>query len=40
MRLAEDKAFLIDDAVRDLDYAPRSFDDGIKAEARALGLAA
>lgn len=38
-RLAEDKAFTIDDAVRDLDYAPRSFADGILAEARALGLA-
>jgi len=38
-RLAEDKAFAIDAAVRDLDYAPRSFDDGIRAEARMLGLA-
>ena len=39
-RLAEDKAFAIDDAVRDLDYAPRPFAEGIRAEARAMGLAA
>ena len=39
-RLAEDKAFRIDDAIRDLDYAPRSFAEGIRAEAAALGLAA
>jgi hypothetical protein len=39
-RLAEDKAFGIDDAVRDLGYAPRSFADGIRAEAAALGVAA
>jgi uncharacterized protein YbjT (DUF2867 family) len=39
-RLAEDKAFPIDDAVRDLGYAPRSFADGIRAEARTMGLAA
>jgi uncharacterized protein YbjT (DUF2867 family) len=39
-RLAEDKAFAIDDAVRALGYAPRSFADGIHAEARAMGLAA
>jgi uncharacterized protein YbjT (DUF2867 family) len=39
-RLAEDKAFAIDDAVRHLGYAPRSFADGIRAEARAMGLAA
>ena len=39
-RLAEDKAFAIDDAVRDLGYAPRSFADGIRAEAAAMGLAA
>jgi len=38
-RLAEDKAFAIDDAVRDLGYAPRPFADGILAEVRALGLA-
>jgi len=39
-RLAEDKAFAIDDAARDLGYAPRSFAEGIRAEARAMGLAA
>ena len=38
-RLAEDKAFSIDDAARDLGYAPRPFTDGILGEARALGLA-
>jgi uncharacterized protein YbjT (DUF2867 family) len=38
-RLAEDKAFGIDAAVRDLAYAPRSFADGIREEAAALGLA-
>jgi uncharacterized protein YbjT (DUF2867 family) len=40
LRLAEDKAFAIDSAVRDLGYAPRPFADGIRAEARAMGLAA
>jgi uncharacterized protein YbjT (DUF2867 family) len=39
-RLAEDKAFVIDPAVRDLGYDPRSFAEGIRAEAQALGLAA
>jgi uncharacterized protein YbjT (DUF2867 family) len=38
-RLGEDKAFGIDDAVRDLGYAPRGFDAGIEAEAKMLGLA-
>jgi uncharacterized protein YbjT (DUF2867 family) len=38
-RLAEDKAFPIDDAVRDLGYSPRPFADGIGEEARMLGLA-
>jgi len=38
-RLAEDKAFAIDDAVRDLGYAPRPFPVGIRAEAHAMGLA-
>ncbi len=38
-RLAEDKTFPIDAAARDLGYAPRSFSDGIRAEATALGLA-
>ena len=40
LRLAEDKAFAIDDAARDLDYAPRPFSTGIQAEAACLGLAA
>jgi nucleoside-diphosphate-sugar epimerase len=40
LRLAEDKAFPIDVAIRDLSYAPRPFADGISDEARALGLAA
>jgi nucleoside-diphosphate-sugar epimerase len=38
-RLAEDKAFPIDAAIRDLGYAPRSFATGIDDEARLLGLA-
>jgi len=38
-RLAEDKAFAIGDAVRDLGYAPRPFAEGILVEACALGLA-
>jgi uncharacterized protein YbjT (DUF2867 family) len=38
-RLAEDKAFSIDAAARDLGYAPRPFADGIRAEALAMGLA-
>jgi uncharacterized protein YbjT (DUF2867 family) len=37
-RLAEDKAFGIEAAARDLDYAPRPFAEGIRAEAEALGL--
>ncbi len=37
-RLGEDKAFAIDDAARDLGYIPRSFAEGIRAEAVALGL--
>jgi uncharacterized protein YbjT (DUF2867 family) len=40
LRLAEDKVFAIDEAARDLGYAPRPFADGIRAEARAMGLAA
>jgi uncharacterized protein YbjT (DUF2867 family) len=39
-RLAEDKEFPIDAARRDLDFAPRPFTDGIRAEAAALGLLA
>jgi nucleoside-diphosphate-sugar epimerase len=38
-RLAEDKAFPIDAAARDLAYAPRSFSQGIREEAVVLGLA-
>ena len=38
-RLAEDKAFSITAAARDLGYAPRPFSEGIRAEAVALGLA-
>ena len=37
-RLAEDKAFAIDAAVRDLAYAPRPFAAGLRAEAEALRL--
>ena len=37
-RLAEDMAFGIDAAARDLSYEPRSFDEGIRAEAAALRL--
>ena len=40
LRLAEDKAFEIDDAIRDLGYAPRSLADGVADEARMLGIAA
>ena len=39
LRLGENKAFAIDDAISDLGYAPRSFADGIGDEARSLGLA-
>jgi len=39
LRLAEDKAFPIEAAIRDLGYAPRSFSSGIGDEARLLGLA-
>jgi uncharacterized protein YbjT (DUF2867 family) len=38
LRLAEDKAFAIQDAARDLGYAPRPFAVGIRAEADAMGL--
>jgi uncharacterized protein YbjT (DUF2867 family) len=37
-RLAEDKAFSYADAARDFNFAPRSFADGVRLEARALGL--
>lgn len=36
MRLAEDKAFDISAATRDLDYRPRSFADGIRQEIARL----
>src|SRR5205823_14124801 len=38
-RLAEDKAFAYADAARDFTFAPRSFADGVRQEARSLGLA-
>ncbi len=38
LRLGEDKAFAIEDTIRDLGYAPRPFADGIADEARLLGL--
>ncbi|HUK73295.1 MAG TPA: NAD(P)H-binding protein [Streptosporangiaceae bacterium] len=38
-RLAEDKAFEIEDAMHELDFGPRTFASGIRAEAQALGLA-
>jgi uncharacterized protein YbjT (DUF2867 family) len=39
LRLAEDKAFPIDSAARDLGFDPRPFATGIRAEAQAMGLA-
>ena len=39
LRLAEDKAFDYADAARDLGFQPRSFADGVRLEARTLGLA-
>jgi nucleoside-diphosphate-sugar epimerase len=38
LRLAEDKAFAYADAARNLGFRPRSFADGVRLEARALGL--
>jgi nucleoside-diphosphate-sugar epimerase len=38
LRLGEDKAFPHADAARDLGFSPRTFAQGIAAEARALGL--
>jgi nucleoside-diphosphate-sugar epimerase len=38
-RLAEDKAFAITDAARDFGFAPHTFEQGVRLEARALGLA-
>lgn len=40
LRLAEDKAFPHAAAARDLGFAPRSFEDGVREEARLLGLGA
>lgn len=40
LRLAEDKAFPHADAARDFAFAPRTFEDGVASEARALGFAA
>jgi hypothetical protein len=37
-RLAEDKAFSVDAARRDLEFAPRPLAEGIREEAVALGL--
>lgn len=37
-RLVEDKVFDVHEAATLLDHRPRSFPDGIEAEARALGL--
>jgi nucleoside-diphosphate-sugar epimerase len=38
-RLAEDKAFSITPAAQDFGYQPRTFEQGVTAEARLLGLA-
>lgn len=38
LRLAEDKAFPHDAAVRDFGFAPRGVEDGLRDEARDLGL--
>ncbi|MBV9598207.1 MAG: NAD-dependent epimerase/dehydratase family protein [Chloroflexi bacterium] len=37
-RLAEDKAFDYAEATRDFGFRPRSFAEGVRLEARALGL--
>jgi nucleoside-diphosphate-sugar epimerase len=37
-RLAEDKAFDFTEATRDFDFHPRSFAEGVRLEARSLGL--
>jgi nucleoside-diphosphate-sugar epimerase len=37
-RLVEDKAFSYTDASRDFGFSPRSFAEGVQAEARSLGL--
>jgi hypothetical protein len=38
-RLAEDKAFAYAEATRDFGFSPRSFEAGVRQEARSLGLA-
>lgn len=38
-RLAEDKAFDWSEAARDLGFQPRTFETGVRSEARLLGLA-
>jgi hypothetical protein len=38
-RLAEDKAFSYTDAANDFGFAPRTFAEGVRLEARSLGLA-
>jgi uncharacterized protein YbjT (DUF2867 family) len=38
-RLAEDKAFAYAEAIRDFGFSPRSFEAGVRQEARSLGLA-
>jgi uncharacterized protein YbjT (DUF2867 family) len=37
-RLAEDKAFSYAEAARDFNFAPRSFAEGVRLEARAMGF--
>lgn len=37
-RLGEDKSFDHDEAARDFGFAPRSFRDGVRAEARLFGV--
>ena len=39
-RLAEDKAFSYAEAARDFGFAPRSFEEGVRLEARSLDLLA
>ena len=38
-RIAEDKAFPHDAATRDFGFSPRSFAEGVREEAQALGIA-
>ncbi len=39
LRLAEDKAFDYAEAVRDVGFQPRSFEEGVRLEAASMGLA-